>query len=85
MRIVSAALVMLMLFGVTASARPMGLYKSDEIMALGKILKVDKEVLNDGKITLDYWYVAYEKNLYYCVTNRGTALYIECYDKRPLD
>ena len=46
MRIVSATLVMLMLFGVTASAKPMGLYKSAEIMALGKILKVDKEVLN---------------------------------------
>ena len=85
MRLMSSFLMLLILSGVTASAKPMGLEKAEEIMALGKILKADKQVLKDGVVTLDFWYVAYEKNLYYCVTNRGTALYIECYDKSPLN
>ena len=70
-----------MLVGTTADGRPMGLDKSEEIIALGTVIMVDKKILEDGKVTLDFWYVTFQGSLYYCVTNRGTALYIECYDK----
>ena len=76
---------MLIIFCMPVNAKPMGLDKSEEIIALGKVIKVDKQIIKDGNVTLDFWYVAYENSLYYCVTNRGTQLYIECYNKNALD
>ena len=74
-----------MILSASVNARPMGLDKSEEIIALGKVIKVDKQIIKDGEVTLDFWYVAYDRSLYYCVTNRGTQLYIECYDKNTLN
>ena len=85
MKLISLVLLVLMVFGTPVSAEPMGLDKSEEIMASGRVIKVDKQILEDGKVTLDFWYVAFEESLFYCVTNRGTQLYIECYDKKSLE
>ena len=81
MKKISALIIALTVFGSTVCAEAMGLKKSDKIMALGKVLKVDEQLLDDGKGILDFWYVAFENSLYYCITTRGVDLYIECYDK----
>ena len=85
MKLLSKVVVLFMLSGLNANSKPMGLDQSDKIIALGKVIKVDKEILDNGKVVLDYWYVVFKESLYYCVTNRATSLYIECYDKLPLD
>lgn len=81
MKRIGVLIVMLMLFGPMAYAKPMGLETSNKIMALGKVLKTDDRIVEDGKGILDFWYIAFKNNLYYCITTRGVSLYIECYDK----
>ena len=81
MKQISALIVALVVSGSIVSAEPMGLEKSNEIMGGGKVLKVDEQLLENSKGILDFWYVAFENSLFYCITTRGTTLYIECYDK----
>jgi hypothetical protein len=85
MRLTSWVFLTLLILCCSVNAKPMGLEKSEEIISLGKVIKIDKQKIEKGDVTLDFWYVTFQNSLYYCVTNRGTELYIECYDKNPLN
>ena len=80
-----ALLILALFFCSTVNAKSMGLEKSNEIIASGKILKVGEQILDDGIGILDFWYVAFNNSLFYCLTTRGITVYIECYDKNSSD